>query len=119
MNDKIKKSLAEVSIEELLAIVAEKKQAEYQPLVDEYEATESKLNEIRAKIQTINPKWSPRTLADKIVSFLGEIDKPVEEKSIVERFNTVQVGYIKNTLKNNLDVRWTVKDGKYSLATEK
>jgi predicted DNA-binding protein YlxM (UPF0122 family) len=121
MNDKIKKSLAEVSIEDLMAIIAEKKQATYQPMIDEYEATESKLNELRFKIQTIDPQWQPKTLADKIVEFVTEKGgKNVEEKSILERFNTVQGGYIKNTLKKITGEggRLTVKEQKYTTVTK-
>jgi hypothetical protein len=87
-------------------------------MIDEYEATESKLNELRFKIQTIDPNWAPSTLADKIVSFLGEIGKAVEEKSILERFKMIQAGYVKNTLKKGVDTRWTVKEQKYTLVTK-
>jgi hypothetical protein len=122
MNDKIKKQLAEVSIEDLMALISEKKQATYQPLITEYEQTETKLNEIRLKIQAIDESWQPKTLADKIVEFVTEKgSKNVEEKTIVEKFQVIGAsGYIRNTLKkiSGEGGRLTVKEQKYSTVTK-
>lgn len=121
MNDKIKKQLTDVSTEELLALVAERNRATYQPLITEYETTENKLNELRFKIQTIDPSWQPRTLSDKIVEFVTEKGgKNVEEKTILEQFKTVQSGYVRNTLKkiSGEGGKLTVKEQKYSVVTK-
>jgi hypothetical protein len=121
MNEKIKKSLVDVSTEELLALVSERNRAKFQPMIDEYETTESKLNDLRFKIQTIDPSWQPRTLADKIIEFVtDEGGKNIEEKSILEKFNTVQSGYVRNTLKkiSGEGGKLTVKEQKYTLVTK-
>lgn len=102
-----------------MSLLAERKQATYQPLIDEYETTENKLNELRTRINAIDPYWAPATLADKILTFITDKGgKNVDEKTILEQFKTVQAGYVKNTLKKGVDTRWTVKEQKYSSVTK-
>src|SRR5215831_4569069 len=94
--DEIARVLSAVSAEDLSKMAVERRQAELQPTIEEYNTCEKQLVELKKKIQSINPDWHPPTLADRILSFITEKGKPTEADILTEFKQTATRFMLKN-----------------------
>jgi predicted GTPase len=111
--EQIAQVLAAMSPEQLATAARERQQVSLAPLIAQHAETKAELDELEARIRTINPEWNPPkpvSVADKVISWMTARNQPATKAEV-----STGIGkqYVSAALKK------LVANGKLTLATDK